>query len=50
MLHRAKERGLKPSAALDEIQRATNPHTRVVPGSLAIAASLAALREIAGYR
>ena len=50
MLHSAKERGLKPSEALEQILRATGSHTRIVPESLASSASLDALRRIAGYR
>ena len=49
MLHRAKERGLKPSKALEELLRATNPYTRVVPGSLASSETLASLQRTAGY-
>ena len=50
MLHEAKERGLKPTAALEEIQRAPNPYTRVVPGSRSTSASLAILKEVAGHQ
>jgi hypothetical protein len=53
MLRDAKARGLKPSAALDELVRIGNDHpaeprSHVVAGSRQQAASLAALKEIAG--
>ena len=53
-LRDAKKRGLKPSAALDElIQRgvdsADSPRTRIVAGSRQAAPSLGALRQVAGY-
>lgn len=48
-----KARGLKPSAALDELVRGgtddpANPRGHVVPGSRQHAASLAALKQLAG--
>jgi hypothetical protein len=54
LLRDAKKRGLKPSAALDElIQRGTDytdrPRTHIVSTSRQGAPSLAALREVAGY-
>ena len=53
MLRDAKARGLAPSAALDELVRIgvdhpEKPRSHVVPGPRQHAASLAALREIAG--
>lgn len=48
ILHNAKKRGLKPSEALEQILRATNSYSRVVPESLASSASLAMLEKIAG--
>ena len=48
MLHDAKKRGLKPSAALDEMLRAVVPHSQAVPGSRTISVSLAALKKLAG--
>lgn len=53
MLRDCKARGLKPSAALDELERIGNDHpekpfSHVVPGSRQHAPSLAALKEIAG--
>ena len=50
MLLDAKRRGLKPSAALDEMLRATVPNSHVVPDSRRISASLDALKELAGDR
>jgi len=49
MLQHAKARGLRPSAALDEMLRATLPRSHVVPGSRATSANLAELRRIAGH-
>jgi hypothetical protein len=48
MLQDAKQRGLKPSAALEEMLRATPPNSHVVPGSRNLSASLDALKVIAG--
>ena len=43
-----KGRGLKPSAALDQILQMTHPSSHVVPGSRTTSESLAALAELAG--
>ena len=53
-LRDAKKRGLKPSAALDELIRrgvdyTDSPRTRIVTASRQAAPSLAALKEVAGY-
>ena len=48
MLHDARKRGLKPSAALDEMLRAAHPNSHVVPGSRKTAASLDVLKKLAG--
>lgn len=48
MLHDAKKRGLKPSAALDEMLLAAHPHSHVVPDSRNTATSLDALKKFAG--
>jgi len=48
MLGDAKKRGLLPSAALDELLRATHPASRIVAGSRTTSASLAALKTLAG--
>jgi hypothetical protein len=50
MLHDAKKRGLKPSAALDEMRSAVVPHSHVVPGSRKTSASLDVLKKLAGSR
>jgi hypothetical protein len=47
MLQNAKQRALKPGAALDELLRATLPNSRIVPGSRKMSASLDALRALA---
>lgn len=47
MLLDAKKRGLKPSAALDEMLAATHRNSRIVPGSRAASASLDALKALA---
>jgi hypothetical protein len=46
----AKKRGLKPTAALDEVsaQSPGAPHTRAQPGSRQTSPSIAALRQLAG--
>lgn len=54
-LRDCKARGLKPSAALDELVRdgtddPVNPASHVVPGSRTQAGSLAALKQIAGVQ
>jgi hypothetical protein len=49
LLHEAKRRGLKPTAALDQMLRNENAETRFAPGSRATSASLAMLRRIAGH-
>ena len=49
MLLDAKKRGLKPSAALDEMVGATHRNSRILPGSRNIPASLDALRALAGH-
>jgi hypothetical protein len=48
MLLDAKKRGLKPSAALEEMLRVTLRYSHVVPGSRQTSASLDALRALAG--
>ena len=48
MLLDAKKRGLKPSAALDEMLPATHRNSRIVPGSRNRSASLDALGALAG--
>lgn len=48
MLQNAKQRGLKPSAALDEMLRATLRNSHIVPGSRTTSASLDALKALAG--
>ena len=48
MLLDAKKRGLKPSAALDEMLRATHRNSRIVPGSRTTSAGLDALKALAG--
>ena len=48
MLLDAKKRGLRPSAALDEMLGATHRHSRIVPGSRTTSASLDALKALAG--
>src|SRR5688572_21496626 len=48
MLLDAKKRGLKPSAALDEMVPATHRNSRIVPGSRNISANLDALKALAG--
>ena len=48
MLHEAKRRSLKPSAALDELMGCSHPHTHIVPNSRQRSANLAALKELAG--
>jgi len=54
-LRELKARGVKPSVALDELARdgtdaPANPRSHVVPGSRQHAASVAALKEIAGVQ
>ena len=48
MLLDAKKRGLKPSAALDEMVGATHRNSRILPGSRTTSASLHALEALAG--
>ncbi len=48
MLLDAKKRGLKPSAALDEMLRATHRNSHIEPGSRNSSASLDALKALAG--
>jgi len=48
MLLDARKRGLKPSAALDEMVGATHRNSRIVPGSRTTSASLDALKALAG--
>ena len=53
-LRDAKKRGLKPSAALDELiqrgaDRTASPRTRIVSGARQAVPSLAALKKVAGY-
>ncbi len=48
LLHSGKARGLKPSAALEEMLAASNSRSRVVAGSRRVSASLNTLRELAG--
>ena len=48
MLLDAKKRGLKPSAALDEMLHATHRNSRILPGSRKTSASLDALKALAG--
>lgn len=48
MLLDAKKRGLKPSAALDEMLRATHRNSYIAPGSRTTSASLDALKALAG--
>jgi hypothetical protein len=47
MLGNAKARGIKPSAALDELSRATHARSHIVPGSRTTSASLDVLRALA---
>jgi hypothetical protein len=47
MLRDAKKRGLKPSAALDEMLLATHPDSHVVPDSRKASASLESLKQLA---
>ncbi len=47
ILHDAKKLGLKPSAALDEMLRATDPSSHVVAGSRTTSINLAALKALA---
>lgn len=47
-LRDAKKRGLKPTAALDELMRSSDANTQVVADSRQTAPSLAALKELAG--
>jgi hypothetical protein len=47
MLLDAKKRGLKPSAALDEMLVATHRNSRIVPGSRNLSVSLDALTALA---
>jgi hypothetical protein len=47
-LRDAKKRGLTPTEALDELTRAVDPHSQIVPEPRKIASSLAALAELAG--
>ena len=42
-----KKRGLKPSAALDQMLRTTHPSSHVVPGSRTTSTNLAALKLLA---
>ena len=49
MLLDAKKRGLKPSAALDEMLRATHRNSVIVPARVTTSASLDALRALAGH-
>ena len=44
----SKKRGLKPSAALDEMFRASNSNSNIVPGSRSTSPNLAALKALAG--
>jgi hypothetical protein len=47
-LRDAKKRGLKPTAALAELMSASDGNSHVVPNSRQSAASISALKEIAG--
>jgi len=47
MLRDAKKRGLKPSAAFDEMLRATHPNSHIVRDSRRTSASLDALKQLA---
>ena len=47
MLHDARKRSLKPSAALDEILNAATRHSHVVPDSRQSSASLDVLKKLA---
>ena len=47
MLLDAKQRGLKPRAALDEMARAAHRNSYILPGSRATSASLDALKQLA---
>ena len=47
MLLDAKKRGLKPSAALDEMLPASHRNSRILQGSLTVSASLDALKALA---
>ena len=46
MLHDAKKRGLKPGVALDEMFRASQPDSCIVPGSRNTSSNLDALKRL----